>query len=144
MPDASYDLVFCSQALEHVPDPLRVLREFHRVLKPGGQVWASAPFFYEEHFKPYDYYRYTRFGWRHLATEAGLEVEKIAYLESYYATVSYQLHMAYRELPADMRMWRLTLLHLSRKLAKRELAQNASPSRHAEELPRPPPQTTPP
>ena len=31
-----YDMVFCSQALEHMPDPQSVIFEFGRVLKPGG------------------------------------------------------------------------------------------------------------
>ncbi len=47
--DDRYDLVFLSQVLEHLPQPALVLSEPHRVLKPGGRVWASAPLFYEEH-----------------------------------------------------------------------------------------------
>src|ERR1700758_5630838 len=46
--DDRYDLVFLSQVLEHLPQPARVLTELHRVLKPGGRLWASAPLFYEE------------------------------------------------------------------------------------------------
>jgi len=38
VPDATYDLVLCTQVLEHVPDPVAVLREFNRVLKPRGQA----------------------------------------------------------------------------------------------------------
>ena len=38
MPDGSFDVVFCSHVLEHVADDRRAMREFCRVLKPGG--WA--------------------------------------------------------------------------------------------------------
>ena len=127
--DERYDLVFCSQTLEHVPNPVPVLREFARVLKPGGEVWLSAPLFYPEHVKPYDFYRYTRFAWRNMARRAGFKVVDISWLEGYYATLSFQLEVAYKALPAEMRFWRYTLLHLSRKLAQRELKERYLPKR---------------
>jgi SAM-dependent methyltransferase len=98
----TFDLVFCTQTLEHVPDPSAVLAEFKRVVKPGGQVWISVPLFYEEHDAPYDFYRYTQFGLRHLAESAGFTVRSIEPLEGYYATLSYQLQMASKHLP---RVW---------------------------------------
>lgn len=94
MPDSTYDMVFSSQTLEHLPNPITVLREFHRVLKPGGQAWLSAPFFYAEHEQPYDFYRYTQFAWKHMAEQTAFEVVDIQWLEGYYGTLSYQLGMA--------------------------------------------------
>ena len=99
MADGTYDLVICSQVLEHIPEPIAVLREIRRVLKPNGQAWLSAPLFYEEHEVPYDYHRYTQFAWRRMATEAGFSVESLQWLEGYYGTISYQLMMASNSLP---------------------------------------------
>lgn len=41
--DATFDLVTCIDAFEHFPDPAAAAREFHRVLKPGGTFFLSAP-----------------------------------------------------------------------------------------------------
>lgn len=42
--DASFDIVYSSHSLEHAQDPGCVLREFHRVLVPGGQLSLVLPF----------------------------------------------------------------------------------------------------
>lgn len=38
--DASFDVVFCHQVLQHVQDPVGILKEMKRVAKPGGIVAA--------------------------------------------------------------------------------------------------------
>jgi ubiquinone/menaquinone biosynthesis C-methylase UbiE len=52
-PDASFDIVYSSNAIEHCQDPAKVLREAIRVLKPGGILHAEAPNFtsyFEGHY----------------------------------------------------------------------------------------------
>lgn len=39
----SYDVIILSNVLEHVLDPLEMLTNVRRLLKPGGQVWVSLP-----------------------------------------------------------------------------------------------------
>lgn len=41
--DGSADLVVSNHALEHVEDPVGVLRQMHRVLSPGGRVVIVVP-----------------------------------------------------------------------------------------------------
>ncbi len=93
-----YDLVLLSQVLEHLPEPTTVLTELHRVLKPGGMLWASTPLFYEEHEAPYDFYRYTQYGLRYLLEGAGFAEVTVEWLEGYWGTVSYELAVARRSL----------------------------------------------
>jgi 2-polyprenyl-6-hydroxyphenyl methylase/3-demethylubiquinone-9 3-methyltransferase len=43
LPDASFELVFSSECIEHTPDPRRALREMARVTKPGGTLIVTSP-----------------------------------------------------------------------------------------------------
>lgn len=42
-PDNTFDLVYASNLLHHIPDPKLVLQEMHRVLKPGGKACFWDP-----------------------------------------------------------------------------------------------------
>lgn len=46
--DRTLEAVLCFDVLEHVPDYRRALREFFRVLVPGGQLLVSVPFSYQQ------------------------------------------------------------------------------------------------
>lgn len=39
----SFDLVLCTEMIEHAPHPARVLRGIHRLLRPGGVLVLSTP-----------------------------------------------------------------------------------------------------
>lgn len=43
VPEASFDIVTLKHTLEHVEDPMRGLREIHRVLRPGGVAFVIVP-----------------------------------------------------------------------------------------------------
>jgi len=43
IPDAAYDFVLSSHCLEHVANPLAALREWHRVVRPGGHLVLLLP-----------------------------------------------------------------------------------------------------
>jgi len=71
--EGSFDMVLCTQVLEHVPDPARVLGEAHRILRTGGLAVVTVPFLAAEHEVPHDYLRFTSFGIAALLERCGFE-----------------------------------------------------------------------
>src|SRR5258705_3003446 len=71
IPDGVADTVVSFQVLEHLNEPQTMLDEAHRILAPGGCLVLAVPFQWWVHEAPHDYFRYTRFGLRHLLTKAG-------------------------------------------------------------------------
>jgi SAM-dependent methyltransferase len=69
--DASFDVVLCTQVLEHCDDPAQAVRELRRVTRAGGRVLASTHGVQVYHPSPVDYWRWTHEGLHRLfATSA--------------------------------------------------------------------------
>jgi SAM-dependent methyltransferase len=64
--DASFDVVLCTQVLEHCDDPGAGVRELRRVTAPGGRVLASTHGVQVYHPSPQDLWRWTHEGLRRL------------------------------------------------------------------------------
>lgn len=71
--DGVFDLVFSSQVLEHVPRVAPALAECARVLRSGGRLVLSVPFYWPLHEEPHDYTRFTSHGLRRSLAEAGFD-----------------------------------------------------------------------
>jgi SAM-dependent methyltransferase len=61
-PPASFDLVLCTQVLEHVRDPLQALAQIARVLRPGGHAFVTTHGVWPFHPYPDDRWRWTQQG----------------------------------------------------------------------------------
>ena len=71
VPDGSFDVVLCTQVLEHCPDPDRAVRELRRVTAPGGRVLASTHGVMVYHPNPDDLWRWTHAGLERLFERNG-------------------------------------------------------------------------
>jgi ubiquinone/menaquinone biosynthesis C-methylase UbiE len=82
-PDASADVLTCMDVIEHVDDDERVLREFLRVLRPGGVVLLTTSAYmwmWSEHDEWAAHRRrYTAAGLADVTRQAGFEVLRASY-----------------------------------------------------------------
>jgi len=76
--DATFDLVILDSVLEHVSDPVALLAEGARALKPGGRIFGDAPFLQPLHLAPHHYFNFTPYGLGVVAEKAGLALEYAA------------------------------------------------------------------
>jgi ubiquinone/menaquinone biosynthesis C-methylase UbiE len=84
-PDNTFDLVYASNLLHHIPDPKIALREMHRVLKPGGKACFWDPLKHNPVINVY----------RRMATEVRtedempLDINIVNYVKSVFSEVAY-------------------------------------------------------
>jgi len=71
LPDLSIDCALATEVLEHCPEPLKVLSEVYRVLRPNGFLFFTVPFIWPLHLVPNDEFRYTPFSLNRMLTKAG-------------------------------------------------------------------------
>lgn len=77
-PDNSFDVILCSEVFEHIPDPLPALREFARLLKPGGKLILTAPFSSHVHFAPYHFCTgFSKYWYEHHLPKSGFKINEL-------------------------------------------------------------------
>ena len=58
----TFDIIICTEVLEHTNNPFNVVNELERILKPGGLVCISTPFNFRIHGPLPDNWRFTIHG----------------------------------------------------------------------------------
>lgn len=84
-PDNTFDIVYASNLLHHLPEPKLAIREMHRVLKPGGKACFWEPLKHNPVINVY----------RRMATkvrtedETPLDINIVKFVNSLYSEVAY-------------------------------------------------------
>jgi SAM-dependent methyltransferase len=78
--DGAFGGAILKDLLEHVRDPVAVVREVRRVVVPGGRVFASSPDAQRWVWDDYTHRRpFTRKAFRRLFADQGWHVERVGY-----------------------------------------------------------------
>ena len=78
LPNHSMDVVMCTEVLEHIPDPAAAIKEFGRLVKPGGYLLITAPFASLTHFAPYHFASgLSRFFYEKYLPENGFDIMEV-------------------------------------------------------------------
>jgi len=118
--EQSFDYLTCLEGLEHIENPQQAIREFGRVLRPGGQLFVSVPNIlnieerlkwlihgYTSHFKPISSQQRERLRAEHdNREEITAHVNPIGYSELRYVLEKYGFQIAslHRDKPKS-RTW---------------------------------------
>lgn len=92
---ATYDVILCTQVLEHVPYPANAIAEFERILKPSGRLFLTVPQGYGIHGEPFNFFYFTKYGLALLLSDGGFEdittVERGGYFYYLYDRLAYAI-----------------------------------------------------
>jgi SAM-dependent methyltransferase len=104
-PDEQFDGVVLKDLLEHVADPVAVVREARRVLVPGGTVFASSPDAQRWVWNDYTHRRpFTRKAYKLLFADNGFTVREAAYESVMPGTSIVSQRMPDHRRPAPLRL----------------------------------------
>ncbi|KKP36084.1 MAG: Methyltransferase type 11 [candidate division TM6 bacterium GW2011_GWF2_32_72] len=103
--DSSFDVILCTEVLEHVPMPIDALQEMARILKPGGRLFLTAPFTAGQHQLPFHYYSGFAPAWyKHFCAEFGLSIAELTPNKGYFKFMAMETNRVAHYIKADEKL----------------------------------------
>ena len=91
-PDNSFDVILCSEVFEHLPEPIKAIKEFSRLLKKSGKLILTAPFCSLSHFTPYHFYSgLNRYWYEKFLIQHGFKIIEIVQRGNYFEFIAQEL-----------------------------------------------------
>jgi len=92
IPNGRFDVVVCTEVLEHTLQPFDAVKEIGRVLKPGGIALVSVPYNFRIHGPLPDCWRFTEHGLRALFSEFDIDtIEALEDEDRFLAPIHYTM-----------------------------------------------------
>lgn len=95
-----FDFILCTEVLEHIADWEKAFSNFSKLLKPGGRILITCPFFYILHEQPYDFWRATPYLLKHYAQRHGLQEVRVEMLGNTWDVLGTVLGASYNDVYA--------------------------------------------
>lgn len=124
LPNASVDAIMCTEVFEHIPDPIAAVKEFNRLLKPGGYLLITAPFASLTHFAPYHFASgLSRFWYEKHLPENNFIIDELALNGNYFEYIAQEnrriKRMALRYAGRRINIFEKVIIHLNLYLLQR-------------------------
>ncbi|WOK05582.1 class I SAM-dependent methyltransferase [Imperialibacter roseus] len=97
VPLNQFDVILCTEVLEHVANWEQAFENFQKLLRPGGVMIITTPFFYFLHEEPFDYWRPTPFALEHFAQRHSLRVSDVQKLGTGWDVLGTFLEVSFME-----------------------------------------------
>ncbi|WP_157765611.1 class I SAM-dependent methyltransferase [Halobacteriovorax marinus] len=106
----TFDIVLCTEVLEHVPYPEKTLKELVRLLKTGGTLIFTAPFSSISHMSPYYFFSgFSKEFYHYHFEENGCEIKEIVQNGNAYVYLAQEFGRAINYIPNIVLKWTLKL-----------------------------------
>lgn len=90
--NGSFDAIMCIEVFEHIPEPIKAVKEFSRIIKKGGTLIITAPFCSMTHFAPYHFYTgYNKYWYEKILAENGFEIVDLQYNGNYFEYLAQEM-----------------------------------------------------
>lgn len=91
--DNSFDVILCTEVIEHVPNPEEVIKELSRLLKAEGKLLLTAPFCSLTHFSPNHYITgFNRYWYEAILPKYNLKIKSSETYGDYFKYLSQEVH----------------------------------------------------
>ncbi len=90
--DKTFDAILCTEVFEHIPKPNETVKEFGRLLKPGGILILTAPSNCLRHMDPYFFYSgFSEHWYETILAEHGFSIEVMEAAGDYFSWLALEI-----------------------------------------------------